>query len=310
MKIEITRELKLSREQTCMVTAHSFYNLMNVLFVDFQLLQELVDSGEPMKNSLQACRDLTDSFTDPEKMRAKIEDSDKYLSIFRGDFDQVVEIAMADDTFTPDQRMVIDEAVKNVENILNVFNKRVREAVARWGNMEKWVFLTFEEVENDLREFLEAIAMNSRGRFGVVFNESQKTEKDYYVRLDFQAGGVSDAMMTPFFLKDSMRDLVANARKYTAPGGEIQVRLVDKSGIITLEVSDNGRGIPEDDLEKVVDFGVRGSNTRQQESYGGGFGLTKAYFLCKSFGGRMWMDSHPGKGTTITLNIPHPGDVK
>ena len=37
---------------------------------------------------------------------------------------------------------------------------------------------------------------------------------------------------------------------------------------------------------------------------GGGFGLTKAYFVCKQYQGRMWIASEPGKGTFIEIKIP------
>ena len=105
-----------------------------------------------------------------------------------------------------------------------------------------------------------------------------------------------------------MRDITANARKYTKPGGRISCSLVMNESGLEMTVTDNGRGIPEKEIEKVVDFGFRGSNTAAAETKGGGYGLTKAYYFCKKAGGRMWIDSQLGAGTTIRIIIPLEGN--
>jgi signal transduction histidine kinase len=112
----------------------------------------------------------------------------------------------------------------------------------------------------------------------------------------------------PPVLQDVMRDLIANARKYTEPGGGITAGLVDNGKELRLVVEDTGRGIPLNEVKQVVEFGERGSNVDDKATMGGGFGLTKAYLVTRRFGGRMWIDSRPGAGTRITINIPRPTD--
>jgi len=62
------------------------------------------------------------------------------------------------------------------------------------------------------------------------------------------------------------------------------------------------------ELQKVVEFGYRSSNALGKRTHGGGFGLSKALWVAKNFGGRMWIRSCVGVGTRVTIFIPaQPG---
>jgi len=104
-----------------------------------------------------------------------------------------------------------------------------------------------------------------------------------------------------------MRDLIANARKYTAQGGIIAAGLFEGLRELRFVVHDTGCGIPEPELRRVVEFGRRGSNVSNVRTMGGGFGLTKAYYVTKQFGGRMWIASRVDIGTRISITLPRDG---
>ena len=114
----------------------------------------------------------------------------------------------------------------------------------------------------------------------------------------------------PAVLQDVMRDLILNARKYTNLGGTIIAGLVDDGTNLCFVVNDNGRGIPTDQIEQVVQYGQRARNVQDRETKGGGFGLTKAYYVTKQFGGRMWIESEEDRGTTITISIPSQSNAQ
>ena len=84
-----------------------------------------------------------------------------------------------------------------------------------------------------------------------------------------------DSLLMPAVFQDVMRDLIANARKYTAPGGHITAALYEDAEALRFVVEDSGRGIPEGELERVVRFGQRASNVGEVRTMGGGFGLTR-----------------------------------
>lgn len=103
-----------------------------------------------------------------------------------------------------------------------------------------------------------------------------------------------------------MRDLIMNARKYSFPGGVINAKMINDGSKLVIEVKDNGMGIEEDEIQHIIEFGVRGSNVAQRRTLGAGFGLTKAYFFSKQFNGSFTVKSAIGVGSTFTISIPCP----
>nr|WP_240544875.1 ATP-binding protein [Ectothiorhodospira shaposhnikovii] len=108
----------------------------------------------------------------------------------------------------------------------------------------------------------------------------------------------------PAVFNDVIRDLVANARKYTPPGGRILSGLDDDGQRIRFVVEDTGVGIPPGQVEDVVKLGFRADNVQNRRTYGGGFGLTKAYWVTQRLQGRMWIDSRLDQGTRIEIQFP------
>jgi signal transduction histidine kinase len=115
----------------------------------------------------------------------------------------------------------------------------------------------------------------------------------------------------PAVFQDVIRDLLANARKYTDPGKSIQSGLHESNSTLRFIVRDTGIGIPEKEIEDIITFGRRGSNAKERPTRGGGFGLTKAYYVTKKFNGRMWIESplRGNRSTGIEIILPkreHP----
>ena len=98
-------------------------------------------------------------------------------------------------------------------------------------------------------------------------------------------------------------NLLSNAIKFTPEGGRIQVGAVPKDGLIEVWVSDSGVGIAPEDQEAVFEE-FRQVGTAEKKVEGTGLGLT----LCRKFvelhGGRIWVKSVLGVGSTFTFTIP------
>lgn len=100
--------------------------------------------------------------------------------------------------------------------------------------------------------------------------------------------------------------LLDNALKYTPEGGKVVVRVGQENGGATLEVSDTGIGIPEDELPLVFKRFYRADPSRTQSASqgGAGLGLSIARQIAEAHGGRIEAKSEPGEGSTFTLWIP------
>ena len=99
-------------------------------------------------------------------------------------------------------------------------------------------------------------------------------------------------------------NLLGNAVLYTNQGGRIgvEVRVVDSA--IAIAVSDSGIGISPDDIGKVFDRFYRGESSRVQECQGTGLGLAIVKSFVEMHGGRIWVESVLGKGSTFTFTLP------
>jgi two-component system OmpR family sensor kinase len=107
-------------------------------------------------------------------------------------------------------------------------------------------------------------------------------------------------------LKQVVVNLVGNSINYTPKGGEIVVGLGKVSGRAKLTVTDNGPGIPPEDLPHIFERFYRGekSRTRQKDGKGFGLGLSIAYWIIRNHGGRIEVNSALGKGTTFCVWLP------
>ena len=97
-------------------------------------------------------------------------------------------------------------------------------------------------------------------------------------------------------------NLLTNALKFTPRGGSVTLLVGPMEGLAKLEVSDTGPGIPADELPHVFERYWRGTGARR--SAGSGIGLAVVAELAKAHGGRVTVDSTPGRGATFTLLLP------
>ncbi len=105
-------------------------------------------------------------------------------------------------------------------------------------------------------------------------------------------------------LSIALSNLVKNSLQFTEVGGFVIVKIEEDSGHFKVSVIDNGIGIPAADLPRVFErfFQVETHLTRQ---YGGmGLGLSVARAMIELHGGRIWVESEVGKGSTFTFLLP------
>jgi signal transduction histidine kinase len=105
-------------------------------------------------------------------------------------------------------------------------------------------------------------------------------------------------------LKTVLRNLVSNAIKYTNDGGTININAEEDSENVTISVSDNGIGIPPENLAKLFDISEVLTTKGTAKETGTGLGL----MLCKEFveknGGKIWVESEAGKGSDFRFTMP------
>jgi signal transduction histidine kinase len=102
-------------------------------------------------------------------------------------------------------------------------------------------------------------------------------------------------------IRQVLSNLIGNAIKFSPDEGQILVRLRRTDGGLQLSVTDSGPGIPADQLPRIFDRGFRGDQLRVP---GFGLGLAIARAIITAHGGRIWVESRAGQGSTFSFFLP------
>lgn len=108
----------------------------------------------------------------------------------------------------------------------------------------------------------------------------------------------------PTRITEVMSNLLSNASKYTARGGEIGVTLTAERGHLQVAITDNGIGISEADQAKLFKSFFRADNGRKVASEGTGLGLYICQAVIKLHQGNIWCESQLGQGSTFYFTLP------
>jgi signal transduction histidine kinase len=104
-------------------------------------------------------------------------------------------------------------------------------------------------------------------------------------------------------VKQVLLNLLSNALKFTPEGGRIDVRAALREGRAEVSVADTGVGIAPEDQEAVFEE-FRQVGTADKKVEGTGLGLALSRKFVELHGGRIWVESEPGRGSTFTFTLP------
>jgi signal transduction histidine kinase len=105
-------------------------------------------------------------------------------------------------------------------------------------------------------------------------------------------------------IERAVNNVIDNAIKHTPDGGTVDVMVERRHDAVAIVVRDDGPGIPADQIPHLFEkYGSRPPNSRVE---GSGLGLFIVKAIIDAHGGRVLLDSTLGRGTTVTLLLPHP----
>lgn len=125
------------------------------------------------------------------------------------------------------------------------------------------------------------------------------------VRLLPPPAGLPMLRLDPVRLRQMLLNLLANAIKFTRPGGTVEVLWQDTPAGLSLGIADTGVGIAATDIARVLEPFGRVEKAVQQGHGGAGLGLPLTKALIERHGGALRLVSTVGAGTTVWLDIPH-----
>lgn len=105
-------------------------------------------------------------------------------------------------------------------------------------------------------------------------------------------------------LRQVLSNLINNAIKYSPKGGTIWVGAHVHKDWLTVYVADQGVGIPLEEQERIFEPFYRGKGEMSQNAAGAGLGLYLCRAIVEAHGGRIWVESQPGKGSIFAFTLP------
>jgi signal transduction histidine kinase len=156
------------------------------------------------------------------------------------------------------------------------------------------------------QEQIELVACDTRALIQSVVSELTPSLDARQQRVEVTVGeGAQELRGDPAKLHDVLRNLIANASAYAPEGTTVAVDARATGASVTLEVTDDGPGIPEEDLARVFERFYRVDKSRAHDAGGTGLGLAIVKHLVELHGGTVRAANREQGGATVSVTIPH-----
>jgi signal transduction histidine kinase len=191
----------------------------------------------------------------------------------------------------PREKQEYEEKINFCVNEVNRLNNLVDELLllARFENQKQHY-----KIEN---VYLNALILDGLSRYSTKINTkniaiSTNLPQEFYVQTDY------------YLISIIIGNLLSNALKYSNVDGSVSVSLEKENNHTLLTISDNGLGIPSDDLNKIFNSFYRADNIKNPAVKGTGLGLSIVKRLCDILNITIEISSEENVGTTLKLRIP------
>lgn len=182
------------------------------------------------------------------------------------------------------QKMLLATMQKSNEDMLGLVNALLEVYKYDSGklNLCRTNFMLKDLVEQCYKE-LKPLADNKRIKFNLKFNP------DKNLTINADRGEIRRVII----------NLCGNAVNYTHLGGQIDIEVIEKQNDIIFSVTDNGNGIPQEDIPHLFKRFSQGTSTKR--STGTGLGLYLSRQIVEAHGGKIWLESKLNKGSEFSF---------
>jgi two-component system phosphate regulon sensor histidine kinase PhoR len=154
------------------------------------------------------------------------------------------------------------------------------------------------------QETLDVIPCDTRNLTDTVVADVAQAAEERGQRVEVTIGSGADTLRAdPAKLHDALRNLVANAITYSPERSHIGIDVTSNGGRTTIAVSDEGPGIPEEDLTRVFERFYRVDKSRARDPGGTGLGLAIVKHLVELHGGHVRVENRPEGGARFVITL-------
>ena len=189
------------------------------------------------------------------------------------------------------QEEYLDDILSSANHLLSLINDILDLSKVEAGQVE------LEMAAFSLREALER---------GIVMVREKAIENGVAVNLETDSS-VDVVEGDERRIRQVVFNLLSNAVKFTPQGGRVDVSTVREDGEVRIAVKDTGAGIASEDQERIFQEFQQAGIAGEERPEGTGLGLALSRKLVELHGGRIWLDSELGEGSTFTFALPLAG---
>ena len=188
----------------------------------------------------------------------------------------------------PKQAEYLNDVLSSGKHLLTLINDILDLAKIEAGRME---------LDVDRFSLVEAL------QNGITMVRERASRHGIAVALDV-APDIDLIEADPRKVKQVLFNLLSNAVKFTADGGRVEVAARRGNGDVVVTVRDTGIGIAPEDQERIFEEFQQARRASERSREGTGLGLALAKRFVELHGGRIWVDSAIGRGSTFTFTLP------
>jgi signal transduction histidine kinase len=192
------------------------------------------------------------------------------------------------DSLTPRQRETVEIILDNCRHLVRLLNDLLDLARSDAGR------LAIRPQPTEVAPLVEDVVRTMRAQ-----TEAAGQTLDEQVQ-----PGLPPINVEPDRIRQILVNLLTNAHEYTPEGASIAIAARAVAAEVEISVSDDGPGIPPDQLERIFERFTRGDAGLTQRVGGTGLGLAISKSLVELHGGSIGVDSTPGEGSTFRMRLP------
>ena len=273
----------------------------DVRWLHVSSLPQLLENGDTFWHGL--VEDITERLGNEAEMKLKNEEltslnatKDKFFSIIAHDLKSPFNSIIGFSSLL--SRQISEKDYEGIKKYATIIQESSQQALDLLVNLLEWsrsqtgkMLFTPEDVD---------VAFLISQSVGVLIGAAQQKQIAVHKQMPANLVVRADNAMVNTIL----RNLISNAIKFTNPGGSIVISAERNAEELLISVADNGVGINQVSIDKLFRIEETYSTLGTQKEKGSGLGL----LLCKEFvekhGGRIWVESEVGKGSTFLFTIP------
>lgn len=197
--------------------------------------------------------------------------------------------------------MILEFSEKDVKPVILELARKSFEATRKMSNVVQELIATTDTIGESRVQTIQIEEIIDK-----ILNDFSDIAKEHFIDLSFKPPKqipLPLVVVDPLSIKIILTNLIDNAMKYTKKG-EIWVEAEPKNGEMLIKVSDTGVGISKENQKRIFEKFFQGDSSRTREVGGTGVGLSIVKNLTEEQGGKVWVESQEGRGSTFYFTVP------